>query len=555
MEERIWHKSYAPGVPFHLDFEQVTIPQALTRTVQHYGDKTALSFQGKHLTYRELDALVNRFARALQALGIKEGDKVAVILPNLPQTIIVNLAVFRIGAVLVLVNPLYTERELTYQLGDSDSVMAVTLSVLLPRILSVMPDTGVKQVVGVQINTFLPFPKKQLFPYVRKQMYRKIEESGVVKDFARLIKSQPPDPVQDHSEWEALSTLIYTGGTTGVSKGVMLSHANISCNVQQFRAWFPDLENGAESLVGTFPIFHSAGFTAIQNCVIWAGWKHCVLPRPEPEGVIEILKHDRPSFLPGVPTIFVGCLASEKFRKMDLSSIKGFFSGAAPLAADTIRDLKELTGADMCEVYGLTETSPIVTATPWGGVIKPGTVGVPISDTDVLIMDTETGERELAQGEIGEIVLKGPQVMMGYYQKPEETAGVLRNGGVYTGDLGFLDEDGYLTIVDRKKDMIIAGGYNIYPVEIDGVLFDHPKILEACTIGVPDAYRGETVKAFVVVKEGETLTAEEVIAYAREKLAAYKVPRTVEFVDSLPKSAVGKILRRELRDQEIAKQL
>ena len=234
---------------------------------------------------------------------------------------------------------------------------------------------------------------------------------------------------------------------------------------------------------------------------------------------------------------------------------QGLLLGAAPLAADTIRDLKELTGADMCEVYGLTETSPIVTATPWGGVIKPGTVGVPISDTDVLIMDTETGERELTQGEIGEIVLKGPQVMMGYYKKPEETAGFCATGARVHGDLGFLDEDGYLYIVDRKKDMIIAGGYNIYPVEIDGVLFDHPKILEACTIGVPDAYRGETVKAFVVVKEGETLTAEEVIAYAREKLAAYKVPRTVEFVDSLPKSAVGKILRRELRDQEIARQL
>jgi long-chain acyl-CoA synthetase len=554
MEEKIWHKSYAPGVPAHLDFEKVTIPQALTRTAGRHGNKVALSFQGKGITYRELDAMVNRCARALKALGIDEGDKVAVILPNLPQTVIVNMAVFRIGAVLVLVNPLYTERELTYQLGDSDSVMAVTLSVLVPRILSIMPDTGIKKVVGVQINTYLPFPKKQLFPYVRKQMYRKIEESDVVHDFARLIKAYPPEPVEERSGWEALSTLIYTGGTTGVSKGVMLSHANISCNVQQFRSWFPDLKDGEESLVGTFPIFHSAGFTSIQNLITWAGWKHCVLPRPEPEGVLEILKRDRPTFLPGVPTIFVGCLASQEFREMDLSSIKGFFSGAAPLAADTIRDLKQLTGADMCEVYGLTETSPIVTATPWGGVIKPGTVGVPVPDTEVLIMDTETGERELAQGEIGEIVLKGPQVMMGYYKKPEETAGVLRHGGVYTGDLGFLDPDGYLTIVDRKKDMIIAGGFNIYPVEIDGVLFDHPKILEACTVGVPDAYRGETVKAFVVVKEGETLTSEEVIAYCREKLAAYKVPKVVEFVDSLPKSAVGKILRRELRDQKIARQ-
>ena len=246
MEEKIWHKSYAPGVPAHLDFERVTIPQALTRTAQRHGGKTALAFQGKDITYRELEALVNRFARALKSLGIKQGDKVAVILPNLPQTVIVNMAVFRIGAVLVLNNPLYTERELTYQLSDSDSVLAVTLSVLVPRVLSIMPDTGVKRVIGVQINTYLPFPKKQLFPHVRKEMYRKIEESDQVLDFARLIKSQPPDPVEDVSKWEELSTLIYTGGTTGVSKGVMLSHANISCNVQQFRNWFPDLADGGE---------------------------------------------------------------------------------------------------------------------------------------------------------------------------------------------------------------------------------------------------------------------------------------------------------------------
>jgi long-chain acyl-CoA synthetase len=277
------------------------------------------------------------------------------------------------------------------------------------------------------------------------------------------------------------------------------------------------------------------------------------VPRPEPAINIEIIKKYKPTFLPGVPTIFVGLLADPKFRKLDMSSIKGFFSGAAPLAADTIRDLKQLTGADMCEVYGSTENTPVVSVTPWGGKIKPGTVGCPVPDTDVKIVDLETGQTEMPLGEPGEIIIKGPQIMKGYYKKPDETAKVLKDGWFYSGDIGKFDQDGYLTIVDRKKDMIIAGGYNVYPVELDNVLFDHPKILEACTIGVPDAYRGETVKAFVVVKPGESLTEEDVMTYCRQNLAAYKIPRQVEFVDELPKSAVGKILRRELRDKELAK--
>ena len=331
----------------------------------------------------------------------------------------------------------------------------------------------------------------------------------------------------------------------------MLSHKNISVNVQQFRAWFPDLDRGGISLVGTFPVFHAAGFTSVQNFFIWMAWEHCMIPRPEPKGVIEILKRDKPDYLPGVPTIFVGLLTEPEFREMDLSFIQGFFSGAAPLAADTIRDLEDLTGATILEVYGQTETAPIATVTPWGGEIKPGTVGIPVPDTDIKIVDLETGEKELDTGDVGEIVIKGPQNMMGYYKKPEETAEALRNGWVYTGDIGVFDEDGYLSVVDRKKDMIIAGGYNIYPVEIDDVLFDHPKVLEACCIGVPDEYRGETVKAFIVCKEGETLTEEEVVAYCKESLAPYKVPKQIEFADELPKSVVGKILRRELRDMDM----
>ena len=549
-QEKIWLKSYAPGVPHEIDFEKMTLAEALKRSAQIYPESTALLFMGKHLSYAELDRLVNRFARALLDLGVKKGDKVAMLLPNLPQTVIAVYAAFRIGAVAVMNNPLYTERELEYQFNDSDSKVLVSLDLLHPRILKIKDKTKIEKVIYCHINDYLPFPKKQLFPLVKKQMYRKFEPQEGFHEFLPIIQKYTDTPVENASNWEEVGAFIYTGGTTGVSKGVMLTHANLSSNVQQFSVWFPDLKKGAESVLAVFPFFHSAGFTAIMNLSIWNGYTDILVPRPEPATVIEMLKKFKPNYLPAVPTIFVGLLNNPEFHKMDLSFIKGFFSGAAPLAADTLQQLKDLTGATMLEVYGLTETTPIATVTPWGGKIKPGTVGTPVPSTDVKIVDVDTGKEEQKIGTPGEIIVKGPQVMKGYYKKPEETAQVLKDGWLYTGDIGMFDEDGYLTIVDRKKDMIIAGGYNIYPREIDEILFQHPKILEACSIGVPDAYRGETVKAYVVVKPGETLTADEVIEFTREKLAPYKAPKMVEFIDALPKSAVGKILRKEVKEMD-----
>lgn len=553
MKEKLWYKSYAPGVPRTIDYKKVTISQRLSENARRIPRDVIMDYMGRVITFEELDHLVNRFARALTDLGIGRGDKVAVIIPNIPEIIITNMAIWRIGAVAVLINPLYTERELEYQLADSGSKLVVTLSLLIPRIRSIMPKTGVKKIIATQISSFLPFPKKQLFPYVRKAFFKKIEPDDVVFEYEALIKKYSGAPLEEKSRWEELSTLIYTGGTTGVSKGVMLSHRNISSNTQQFEAWFPDFAGTTQSMIANLPIFHSAAFTSHQNLFVWAGWELIMLPRPEPKMIIELLKKHRPTILPGVPTIFVGLLNDPEFRSMDLTFIKGFFSGAAPLALDTIRDLKELTGSLILEIYGLSETSPIITGTPWGGTIKPGTVGVPMPDTDIKIVDLDTGKKEMKTGETGEIIVSGPQVMMSYYKKPDETGNTLRDGWIYTGDIGFFDEDGYLTIVDRKKDMVIAGGYNIYPVEIDNVLFDHPKILEACSVGVPDKYRGETIKAFIVVKPGEALTEREVTDFCKERLAAYKVPKIIEFVDSVPKSAVGKVLRRELRDREIAK--
>lgn len=545
--DRIWHKSYAPGVPADVDFEKITPGEALVRTAKKYPRVTAIVFMGKRITYAGLDTLVNRFARGLRSLGIRRGDKIAMLLPNIPQMIIANYAAFKIGAVPVMNNPLYTDRELAFQLADSDSKMLITLDILARRAVTLQAGTKTESIIACHINDYLPFPKKQLFPIVKKSMHAALPPG--VHDFARIIREHSPEPLPVDAAWDDLGALIYTGGTTGTGKGVMLTHANLSSNVQQFRAAVkPFFVEGREILLGVFPIFHSAGFTAIQNHSVWMGWTVILVPRPEPGILIELIKKYRPTIIPGVPTIFTGLLNAPKFKSLNLSFVKGFISGAAPLSEKTIRDLHTLTGATMCEVYGITETSPAATATPYGGTIKPGTVGVPFPGTDMKIVDLDSGERELPPGERGEIIFKGPQVMKGYYKKPEETAEAVRNGWFYTGDIGIMDEEGYLTIVDRKKDMIIAGGYNIYPKEIDEALYAHPGVLEACAIGVADAYRGETVKAYVVPKPGASLTEDELREHCKKYLAAYKVPKSIAFIDELPKSAVGKILRRELRE-------
>lgn len=546
--EKLWHKSYATGVPAEIDLERITMAEVLSRTAERYPDRSAFIYMGKRITFRQLEKLVNSFTRALLDLGVREGDKIAILLPNIPQTIIADHAAYRAGAVTSMNNPLYSERELTYQLNDSDATILVTLDLLLPRAIKIKGDTKIRTIITCHINDYLPFPKKQLFPYVKKTMYRRVEKQEGVREFMDLIGSYPDSPVENKARWESLAALIYTGGTTGVSKGAMLTHANISSVVQQFSAWFPDLKGQAENIMGIYPIFHSAGYSVSQNLTIFNGWCCTLIPRPEAGVIVDTLKKVKPSFLPGVPTIYSALLGNEEFRKMNLSFVKGYFGGAAPLPDDTLKQLKDIHGAVIYDVYGATENTAFATCTPWGGKVKVGTVGVPLPSTDIKIIDLESGTRELPVGEAGEVCIKGPQVMSGYYNKPEETAHSLKDGWFHTGDIGSFDDEGYLSITDRKKDIIIAGGFNIYPQEIDEVLFANPKVLEACCIGVPDAYRGETVKAYIVLKPGETLSPQEVISYCKTEMAPYKVPTMVEFIDELPKSAVGKILRRELRE-------
>lgn len=551
--KRIWHQWYPPGVPPHVGIEPVTMPQALARMAERHPQRTACIYMGKQITYGALQRMVNVFANALQDLGVGEGDMVGMLLPNIPQIIIADYATQALGAVTVMNNPLYTERELVHQLNDSETTTLITLDLLVPRVLKIKKETRVRTIISCHINDYLPFPKKQLFPWVKNKMYRKDDPGESVMPFMQLMGRYPYTGVANRARWEKTAALIYTGGTTGVSKGAELTHANISSVVQQFSAWFPELgPENAERLLGIYPIFHSAGYSVSQNMIIWNGWTCILVPRPDPVIITEMLKKFKPDFLPGVPTIYVGLLNHAPFRQLDLSFIKGYFGGAAPLADDTLNQLKKLHGAIIHDVYGATENTAFATCTPWQGNVKPGTVGIPLPNTDLKIVDLETGLDITDPDREGEICVKGPQVMKGYYNNPAETAAVLKEGWLYLGDIGRMDADGYLTIVDRKKDLIVAGGFNVYPKEIDEVLMGHPDILEACTIGVPDEYRGETVKCYVVPIGDKTLDEAEILAFCRRNLAAYKVPRQILIADALPKTAVGKIKRKSVREMYLS---
>lgn len=551
MKEHRWYGSYVPQVSRIIDIEKITMPEVLARTARKFPNRVALIFLGRKITYQDLESLAGRFATALTQLGIKRGDRVGLLLPNIPQIVIAYYGLWKMGAVPVPNNPLYTDRELEHQLNDAGASALITLDLLTSRMLALRGRTGVKTLITCHINDYLPFPKKQLFPLLKKAMYRPFEPAPDHYEFLRLMSDavsefQGPPPALDD-----LAFIPYTGGTTGLSKGVVLTHYNVTAITQQMSAWFFDCRDQPERELAIFPFFHLAGFTAVMNLSIMNGWTDILVPRPEPKTVYEMMLQYRPTLIPAVPTIYVGLLGLPDFGKKDLSFVKGFFSGAAPLPMDTITALKAATGADIVEGFGMTESTALVTVTPWRGQLKPGSVGVPLPNTEVRVVDVETGLREMPVGEDGEIVFRGPQMCGGYYNMPEETAVALREGWFHTGDIGRMDEDGYFYIVDRKKDMIIAGGYNIYPREIDEVLFEHPKVSEACAVGVPDAYRGETVKAFIVTKPGQALTAEELDDFCRARLAAYKVPKLYEFIDEMPKSAVGKILRRELRHRPV----
>ncbi len=552
--EKIWVGSYAEGVPESVNFRDITLHEGLTRTAAQFPDNPAVIFFGKTINYRDLNLMVSTFASVLQGMGVSPGDKVALLLPNLVQMVVGVLAVLRLGAIAVPNNPLYTDRELEHQFNDSGSKLLICWDTLVPRMIDLRSKTAIKQIISCHLRDHLPFPLKQLFPFLKRELHLKTPSAKDVYEFTELMKRHEPIRHDFKSDMDDVALLIYTGGTTGVSKGAQQTHRNISYNCQQMRAWSPSFHDGREVMLGALPFFHSYGMTVALHMSVLYGWCNVLIPKPEAKAILDAIGKYRVSLIPGVPTLFNALINYPDIKKYDIGSVKGCFSAAAPLALETIRGFKALTGILISEAYGLTETGPCTHSIPLGGKEKPGCIGLPLPSTDAKIVDVDDYGKEItAFGEAGELCVKGPQVMKGYVNRPDETTAALRDGWLLTGDIATMDEEGYFCIVDRKKDMIISGGFNIYPRDVDEVLYTNPKILEACTIGIPDAYSGERVKAYVVLKEGQKATEQEIIDYCKERLVKYKVPKFVEFSDGLPKSAVGKILRKELRAMEMAK--
>ncbi|WP_077615479.1 AMP-binding protein [Caenibacillus caldisaponilyticus] len=529
----------------------------LLEAAEKFPNKIAIHFLGKELTYDQLLDETIRLAGQLARLGLKKGDRVAIMLPNSPQSVISYYAVLMAGGIAVQTNPLYTERELEHQLRDSGAKMIVCLDQLYPRVSRVKANTELETIIVTGVQDYLPFPKNLLFPIVSKtKIPKKREFKGLdrVYLFTDLIRTGTTDfaPVPVDPE-EDLALLQYTGGTTGVAKGVMLTHRNLIANTEQARKWMYRNRYGQEAILGVLPFFHVYGMTVVMNLGIMHVAKLIILPRFNVEETLKTIEKQRPTLFPGAPTMYIALINHPDIHKYDLSSIETCISGSAPLPVEVQQTFERLTGGKLVEGYGLSESSPVTHCNLIWGERVPGSIGIPFPDTDAKIVSPETGE-ELPVNEIGELAVKGPQVMKGYWRRPEETASVLKDGWLLTGDMAYMDERGYFYIVDRKKDVIIASGYNVYPREVEEVLFEHPDVLEAAVIGVPDAYRGETVKAYVVPKPGRTLDEKALDAHCRKYLAAYKVPKLYEFRDELPKTIVGKVLKRVLIEEEMKKQ-
>ena len=551
--EKIWLNAYEPTIQGAIDFEDTLVPQYLTQSADQFPDHPALIFQGYSVSFRELDDMTGRFAAALKDFGIKKGDSVAILLPNVIPCVVAYYAILKIGGIVVFNNPLYSDRELEHQFTDSGAKCLITLDLLTERMVKLREKTGFKTIVYTSIGDYLPFVKRLLFPLVAKKkgLAADVKPAPDLHAFKDIMARYTPDTSQAHLTMDDVAMYQYTGGTTGVSKGVILTHRNISYQIQQIEAWFPEFDKGSEIMLGALPFFHVFGMSVSMNLAIRLAWTNVLVPKPQAEPLLEAISKFKVTFAPLVPTMYIGILDHPDLAHTDLTSIKGCFSGSAPLPLEVINKFEEKTGAIIVEGFGLTESSPVTHVNPFRGQRKVGSIGIPLPETECRIVDLEDPDKDLPVGEAGELLIRGPQIMKGYLNKPEETAKTLtKEGFLRTGDVAKMDEEGYFFIVDRIKDMIISGGYNVYPRDIDEVLYEHPKILEACAVGIPHPKRGESIKAFVVLKQGQTMTEQEVLDYCAEKLARYKLPVAVEFREELPKSNVGKILRKDLRKQQ-----
>jgi len=557
-QKKPWLSSYSEGVPEKVEYENLCLPDYLERSTKGYPDNTALIFQGYELNYTEFKEMTDRFASALVDYGVKRGDAVAILLPNMIQCVVAYYAILKIGAIVVMNNPLYSDKELHHQFNDSGAKILITLDLLGNRMIDLRPDTKIKEIIIASIGDYLPFPKNLLFPLVAKKksppLLADVKTAENVYKWKDVIKKYSPDSISAELNFDDIAQYQYTGGTTGLSKGVILTHGNLSKQVQQIKAWFPGFEMGQERMLGALPYFHVFGLSTAMNLSVFMAWADILVPKPQPEPLLESIRKFKPTFAPLVPTMYIGILNHPDISKTDMSSIKGSFSGSAPLPVEVIKEYEERTGSVICEGFGMTESSPVTHINPYEkGKAKPGSIGLPVSDVESRIVSIEDMKTDVAIGETGELVIRGPQVMQGYYGLKDETDNTLKDGWLHTGDIAKMDEDGYFYIVDRLKDMIISGGYNVYPRDIDEVLYQHPKVEEACAIGIPHPVRGEAIKAFIVLKSGESAEPEEFIDFCKDKLAKYKWPEEIELRNELPKTSVGKILRKDLRAQELEK--
>ncbi len=546
--DHVWLRHYDQAVPPHLAYPHIPLHQFLDETAACHADRPCTNFFGRRMTYRQLKILVDRFAAGVRGLGLEHGDRVAMLLPNSPQFIATYYGLLKAGAVVVPLNPLSSERELALHLNDSGAKMAVTIPLFLEKVASLLSQTRLQQVIYSRLADFMPLPLNWLQGFRERRLVGRHRGPAYV-DWKTLVAPAPPADFRPAPvEPEEMAVLIYSGGTTGTAKGIMLSHANLVANAHQVMAWGQLTAN--DRALAVLPFFHGFGMSVIMNTAVLGGGEMVLLPRFKAREVVRAIQKFKPTFLIGVPTMFVAFSNLPDIHRYDLSSLRGIFVGAAPLTRAIKEDFETKTGARMIEGYGLTESVTAIMANPYHGQHKIGSIGIPFPDVVVKIVSLDDG-RDLPPGELGEIVLKSPTVMLGYYQNPEETRKTIVDGWLYTGDIGYVDEDGYFTITDRKKELIITGGFNVFPREIDELVYQHPQVKEGITVGIPDPYKGERIKVFIVLKDGETATADEFIAYFRQNLTPYKVPSEVEFRSELPKSMIGKILRRALREEEM----
>ncbi len=548
--ERLWQAVYPPEVPRHLTYPALGLDALLRQSGKDLGDRQAMLFLGSQWTWRQLTETAGRFAATLRAMGVGRGERVVIMLPNCPQAVAAFYGTLWARAVAVMVNPLYVERELAEILTDSGASLILALDRLAPRVDSVLKDRPGVQVMFTHITDMLPAPKRQLAEVVAKRRGQWGDIPPARSFRTRLVRDAlPAQPVEP----EELAALQYTGGTTGTPKAVMLSHRNLVANALQTMVWSRRPREAGARVMGVLPFFHVYGMTVAMNMALMSGAAIVIEPRFDAKELTDALIAYRPRFFPATPTMYVAVTREAEGRDLDLSFIAACISGSAPLPRSVQDAFEALTHGYLVEGYGLSEASPVTHCNPLSEKRKLGTVGVPFPDTEGVVVNGEG--RMAAFGEPGEIWVRGPQVMLGYWQRPAETAQVLTGEGwLKTGDVGVLDEDGFLRVVDRIKDVIISGGYNIYPREVEEVLLGHAEVAEASVFGVDDAYLGQSVRAAVVPRPGAELTVEEIRQHCLRQLARYKVPRVFEIRDSLPKSVLGKTLRRVLSQEALASQ-